>query len=87
MWGLTAVALTAGFRVQAKDWADQDVGKVHKSRLEREKEAAAAARSATSCIYLPQMSKNLGVRGTGQEQPWLLNVLTRQPQFTCFCRA
>ena len=32
--------------MQAKDWADQDVGKVHKSRLEREKEAAAAARSA-----------------------------------------
>ncbi|CAL5229737.1 g13117 [Coccomyxa viridis] len=30
--------------LQAKDWADPDAGKVHKSRLEREKEAAAAAR-------------------------------------------
>ena len=33
-------------RLQAKEWADQDVGKVHKSRLQRDKEAAAAARSA-----------------------------------------
>ena len=32
--------------LQAMDWADKDLGKVHKSRLEREKEAAAAARSA-----------------------------------------
>jgi hypothetical protein len=32
--------------MQAKDWSDKDAGMVHKSRLEREKEAAAAARSA-----------------------------------------
>lgn len=45
--GLAAMALTRRrLHVQAKEWADQDVGKVHKSRLEREKEAAAAARSA-----------------------------------------
>lgn len=43
---MAAVTPKSSMGMQAKDWADPDAGKVHKSRLEREKEAAAAARSA-----------------------------------------
>ena len=46
MWEMAAVTPKSSMGMQAKDWADPDAGKVHKSRLEREKEAAAAARSA-----------------------------------------
>ena len=42
--------------LQAEEWRDQDAGRVHKGRLEREREAALAARSARSpllCLHHP----------------------------------
>ena len=48
--------------MQAKEWSDKDTGTVHKSRLEREKEAAAFARSA----FLSAISPNM--QAPGREQ-------------------
>lgn len=48
--------------MQAKEWSDRDTGAVHKSRLEREKEAAAVARSA----FLSAISPNM--QAPGKEQ-------------------
>lgn len=48
-------SLKRGRRTQAKEWSDKDTGTVHKSRLERKKEAAAAARSALLSAISPNM--------------------------------
>ena len=41
--------------LQAEEWSDQDAGRVHKGRLERERAAALAARSDSSllCLHRP----------------------------------
>lgn len=38
--------------MQAKEWTDQDAGKLHRSRLEREKETAMAARSGSTDYFI-----------------------------------
>ena len=38
--------------LQANEWSDQDAGRVHKGRLEREREAALAARSGSCLLHL-----------------------------------
>lgn len=41
--------------LQAEEWSDQDAGRAHKGRLEREREAALIARSGSSllCLHHP----------------------------------
>ena len=39
--------------LQAEEWSDQDAGRAHKGRLEREREAALSARSARSPLLCP----------------------------------